>query len=660
MTGAVIYDLETYPNCFLAGVVDLHSNTRFMFELSDRRDDRNEMVNFLHQAMYHGAEMIGFNNLNFDYPIIHDILRSPATASYQTTYEKAMSIINSSNRWAHQIWANNRFIPQIDLYRLNHFDNFAKNTSLKALQFVMRAESVEDLPIPPGTILTSEQIEIVREYCDHDLDETKRFARVCQPDIDFRRTLQPTLGPEAINWADVKIGSEYFINTLGKRACYYYDENNKRQIIQTQRSSINCADIVFPYISFELPQCQNLLQQVKETTITTTRSGIKTAVDIDGFQFDFGTGGIHGSRANQIFHSDDDHVIIDADVTSLYPSIAIVNKLYPEHLGHAFVTQYALLREQRKLHAKGTPENATLKLALNGTYGNSNSDWSPFKDPQFTMAITINGQLLLLMLAESLTRIEGVKLIQINTDGVTFLCPRGKRDEAMKVCANWEKLTALDLEYVDYKSFFCRDVNNYLAVGTDDKVKAKGAYWFPKTAKEYSGWWHRNYSAQIVQRAVESELLGLETVESFIKGWKDPFDFMLRGKCPRSSKLIHNGQEQQRITRFFASVKGDELYKESPPVAGAEPGDYKRKSKIEDALYFSVLREIEPGVWDERIHTKNKSVYEDRRIKVHERCCICNDVEDFDWTNLDYDYYISEARKLIDCLEPAEVDDTSF
>ena len=48
---------------------------------------------------------------------------------------------------------------------------------------------------------------------------------------------------------------------------------------------------------------------------------------------------------------------------------------------------------QRKSFAKGTAENAMLKLALNSVYGDSNNKYSVFYDPKYTMNITINGQL---------------------------------------------------------------------------------------------------------------------------------------------------------------------------------------------------------------------------------------------------------------------------
>jgi len=92
-------------------------------------------------------------------------------------------------------------------------------------------------------------------------------------------------------------------------------------------------------------------------------------VIVDGLQYDYGTGGIHASIESEAVFSDDEKIIVDQDVASYYPNLAIKNTLYPEHLGEHFCAIYEEVYNQRKQYAKGTPENAMMKLALNGVYG---------------------------------------------------------------------------------------------------------------------------------------------------------------------------------------------------------------------------------------------------------------------------------------------------
>lgn len=150
---------------------------------------------------------------------------------------------------------------------------------------------------------------------------------------------------------------------------------------------------------------------------------------------------------------------------SYYPNLAIQNRFYPEHLGEEFCDIYYqvyITRAQAKTKAKKEKDlvaiaiNAGLKLGLNGTYGKSNDIYSFFYDPLYTLKTTINGQLLLCMLAEELSDIS--EIIQVNTDGVTIKIRKELEDNVYKICKDWEKLTNLELEYAYYDKMVIRDV----------------------------------------------------------------------------------------------------------------------------------------------------------------------------------------------------------
>ena len=463
------------------------------------------------------------------------------------------------------------------------------------------------------------------------------------------------------------------IRALGDEVCYERKPGRRRAPRQTIRSGIVVRDLIFPYIEFKRPECVQVLSRFQNSKILAAKPGALSEISctLDGFRFDFGVGGIHGSLSKKIVRADDDHVIIDADVTSLYPSIAIENGLYPEHLGKRFVTVYGGLREARAKYAKGTAENAALKLALNATYGNSNNAWSPMYDPRYTMAITINGQLLLLMLAERLLEDAGVSLIQINTDGLTARVHKDSQQRFADVCAEWERLTRLNLEYKLYDMIAVRDVNNYLARDIAGNIKRKGAYDYPTpeepigTAPSGPRAWHGDQSAMVIQMAAEANILDGCNVADFIDSHDNKFDFMLRAKCPRASQLVFDpeflAEPLQRITRYYAATHdavSAAIVKRSPPVEGATPGHYKRKNSIGDDEWFAGLRDApteqydggERPAWNEDIHTKNKSTYDDRETCIHPRAAIANKADAFRWEWLDREWYVGEARKLVECF----------
>lgn len=617
----IVYDIETYPNCFTFAAERVDDGARWFYEISTRRHQLDELLSFLRSVQSCGIKMVGYNNIGFDYPVIHDIMLGKA-ATVDAIYTKAMSIINSFGSFQHLVWEDDVLIPQVDLFKIWHFDNKAKMTSLKMLEFNMRRSNIEDLPYPPGTLLTSPQMDVLGTYNQHDVSETKAFLHESKAMIDFRNELTLKYGKDFTNHNDTKIGKDYFIMELEKAlpgSCFTVGPSGKKIKRQTIRSEIKLSEAVFPYITFDTPEFSRILDWFKAQTITETK-GVFTDVStsFNGLEHVFGLGGIHASVDSQTIESDDTHVIIDLDVASYYPNLAIANKVYPAHLSEKFCDIYKDVYEQRKTHPKGTPENAMLKLALNGVYGDSNNQYSPFYDPLYTMTITINGQLLLCKLAEMMTRgVVDLEIIQLNTDGITVRIPRHQREEVMSIAKVWEDWTQLELEAADYSRMFIRDVNNYIAEYTDGKLKRKGAY-------EYDLEWHQNHSSLVIPKAAEAFLVHGTPVEQFIRGHTDIFDFMLRTKVPRSSRLVlHKGgldAPLQNITRFYvtdasAFMWGGSLVKIMPPLKKNGPDAPDRRIGI------CVGWEVHP----------------------------CNDIMDA-VAPINYDYYIQETLKLTEVL----------
>jgi hypothetical protein len=634
-SGDWVYDIETYPNIFCVGFQHAHTGDRHYFEISPRRNDREAFKDFVHSLFMNNCRMVGFNNYGFDYPVIHSIIHNNPDI-----YDKAMVIIKG-RPFDHIIWDNKQIVPQVDLFKIHHFDNHARSTSLKMLEFNMRMNNIEDLPFPVGIDLDDNQKDVLVTYMWHDIQATVDFYHKSVDLIRFREQLTRQYGKNFLNHNDTKIGKDYFIMKLeeAEPGCCFKYVDNKRVIQQTPRDSINLGDVILPYVSFNHPEFKRIHNWFKNKTITETKGSIKDlSCSIDGFQYDFGTGGIHGSVESQIVHSDDKYIIEDWDVASYYPNLAIVNKLHPEHLGENFCTVYKDMYEQRKTYAKGTPENAMLKLALNGTYGDSNSEYSPFYDPKFTMSITVNGQLLLCMLSEALFHID-VQMIQINTDGLTIRYPRTLQKWVHSVCKWWENLTGLELESAEYSRMFIRDVNNYIAEYVGGDLKHKGAY-------DYKPGWHQNHSQLIVPMAAEAALVRGEDVAEFIYNHENVMDFMLRTKVPRDSRLEWGGTVVPNIVRYYVSTDGDILEKVMP--AKGPEGSYKRANGLTDDFYETILAEVGDD-WDERIHTKNKSKYETRRTGYHTgyTVMLCNNLQGHTFADINYDYYIKEAQKLV-------------
>lgn len=719
------YDIEVYPNIFTLATTHICSGTQYYFEISPWKNDTELLEKFLYWMHDAKQEHVGFNNQGYDWPVLNFVFNMiPGGVTNAMIYEKSKAVLNADDetKWDHIIPTWEQWIPQHDLYKINHFDNKAKRTGLKMIEFNMGMNNIKDLPYKPGTVLDQTQGYWLGMYNLHDDDATAQFAYECRDAIKLRYDFGEKYGLDIRNDSDSSIGTKYFKKKF--KECGLPTKGG------TYRTNgINLGEVIFPYVSFERPEFQAVVNFLHRTTIYKTKEalndhvvgfelaqymnrnclrvrnlpenvyeyyGVKkpkpdsqnnwssrlkvfpdnfdlklyedyiTAdhlhVIVDGFQFDFGTGGIHGSISSTIVRTDENGVIIDVDVASYYPNIGIKNGIYPAHLGAEFGPIYLSVYEERQAHPKHKFKsiNKALKLALNSVYGNSNSEYSMFYDPRYTMQTTINGQLMLCMLAEHLLKVPGLSLIQINTDGVTFKTPECYRDHTMALCRWWEQLTKLELEDVDYKAMYIRDVNNYIAEKLKDgELKCKGAYEYELAE---NGLWNKNFSALVVSKAAEAALVRGENIEDFIRGHKNKLDFCLRTKVRRSDQLVieyddgRPRQELQRITRYYAANEGGRFYKIMPPTPAQvekwKHGDHYQHKNSGKYEVKNAGQKPSSGMFELVPPEKRAPNPPDRRtgIDVEYVVAECNNIDDFDWDNLNFDYYINEAKKLVEPL----------
>ena len=709
-----VYDIETYPNFFSMAVTNAKTLECYYFELSPWYNNLQELSTFLYYLNDKRAEMVGFNNQGFDWPVLDYIFRMiPSGVNNMDIYNKVRSIFDTDfdDRFKHVIWGNQQYIKQIDLFKINHYDNFSKATSLKMLENNMGMENIQELPIAPNTNIPADQRNNMYLYNWHDVAATLLFLAYNIGQINLRNELGVKYSHDFTNASDAKIGSDIVKIEL-KKAGLPVDK-------KTFRDEIKFSECIFDYVTFERPEFNEIKNWLMNTTITKTkealnnidvpwslvrymnpddvivrnldpiilksmrsRKGMKIKLSavpigeplhdcvfiaehlhvvVDGFQFDFGTGGIHGSISSAVVKTTATHKLIDVDAKSYYPNIGTKNKLYPQHLGEPYCDVVDDLYILRGCYSKKKFPmiNKAIKLALNAGYGNSNSSYSFLYDPKYTMSITLNGQLMLCMLSEHLMKVPGLTMVQINTDGVTYNCPNEYVEHTMALCRWWEAVTNLELEDVEYQAMYIRDVNNYIAVTKDGERKYKGAYEY-NLDRPGDEQWHKNFSMRIVGMAAEVALCDGINVDDFIKS-KFGHDenrelFCLRSKVDRNSlcKIIYNGVEhdQQRITRYYAALDGGELIKIMPPTDIQRDAWNLGDHYMHEVTGAYVVKQngVKPpsGKYKPVPQCMKQNVPQ-RRERIESTCSVqpCNVLSEFDWVNLDIQYYINEANKLV-------------
>ena len=716
-----IWDIETYPNICSFTFMKADGSKEFVFEISSRNYELNELLEFCRISKKNKYRWVGFNSLGFDYPVVHWILKKAIDAKSSgkklritpnQIYKYAMKVINSRREGEYGITVRDSdiLVKQLDLFKMCHYDNKAKLTSLKLLEFNMRLKNLEDLPFTVGSSLTNDEMGTLIEYNKWDVFATKEFYHHCYDAIDFREFLTDKYNFDCTNLNDGKVGSKFFMKKIEEIVPNAFHENvGGREVLKkTPRDFVVINDCIFDYVRFKGSALRSLKLWFSQQVITETKGVFKNIeenrlndlakhcemvvkkvkfqskpsdfeilefkkqhplgwieevelkatelikdsngdpikeeyiceksgklklrnkkrfkkshygcyniaktlnVVIGDFRIDFGVGGLHGSKSGH-FKESNDFVICDLDVKSYYPNLAISNRVYPEHLNEVFCDAYEEFYIERTKIPKTNPVNKAYKDGLNIVYGDSNSEFSAFYDPKYTMTITVNGQLSLCMLIERLVNSCNINMIQANTDGFTFMIHKDELLSMKENVSRWEKLTGLEMEDVYYREMFIRDVNNYIGVYTDGKIKSKGAYEYKPLRNMELTHMHKNHSALVVPMAVESELLNGVSVSDFIRNHKNEYDFMLRAKVPRSCRLvlIKDGIEipQQNVCRYYPSTSGGELVKIMPPLEGKD---------------------------------------EDRYMAVEAEYLVnpCNNMDDFNW-DINYDYYINEAEKLL-------------
>ena len=620
-----VMDYETLSNCFIAVFEDVKSEHTETFICHKSQNDILEFITFLERNITLGEWHVSFNGLAFDSQITEYILQDKEQLLEQDgdtiakfIYQKAQETIENSNNGEFAKFSpKNLSIRQIDVFKLNHWDNPAKRSSLKWIQYTMDWHNIMDMPIHHATEVDSSQIPEIVIYCKNDVKSTKQIMMLSKSNIDLRGTLTEEYGIDLYSASEPRIAKDLFLHFLSNATgIKKYDLRQMR----TSRDQIVFKDIILPYISFETATFQNLLKKFQDVVLYPgqTKGGFKYSTQYKGIKTDYGLGGIHGARTSKVYNSDEDMIIMSSDVVSFYPNLAIRNKWAPAHLPkEEFCDQYEWFFEERKKIPKKDPKNYVYKIVLNSTYGLSNDENSFLYDPQFTMKITINGQLSLTMLYEMICEgIPGALPLMQNTDGLETMIPREYVDKYMEICARWEEITSLQLEHDKYSKIVLGDVNNYIAISEEGKSKCKGRFEYDNLAL------HKNKSFLIIPKALYAYFVHGIKPEKFIKENLNIFDFCggvkIKGNWMFTEKKIENGEysetKLQETIRYYISNKGSKIIK-------TNRGD---KREIQ----------VEAGKW-----------LQSTMINYEEK--------PFEKYDINYDYYLEKVKKEIESLEPS-------
>lgn len=456
-----VFDTECYNDYFLVMFKDIANDKVAYFEKYEGKDLDYRFINaFLNNRV------VGFNSKSYDIPILSYAMTG---ASCSDLKKLSDDIILNGLKW----WEAGD-LHGFKLLKTDHIDliNVAiGQAGLKTYGGRLHSNKLQDLPFDPDLKIDDNMRDVLRTYCENDLQLTQDLFNHLLPALRLRVAMGKKYDLDLRSKSDAQIAEAVIAKEIEMRTgskCPVSNVNNKP------------FKYVAPdFISFKNEQLNDLLKEVTTCDFVVEDGKLnlpeeleKRIITIGKQQYKMGIGGLH-SMEKSVMHKTEECKLYDRDVTSYYPSIILNCNLFPKHLGEVFLDVYRDLFN-RRVQAKRDRDQLvsdTYKIVLNGSYGKFGNKYSKLYSPHLLIQTTITGQLSLLMLIEMIEESEN-EVLSANTDGVLI---KSVDDEMYsKVIKTWEDITGFNTEEVEYKAVYHRDVNNYIAVG--DYVKTKGEY----------------------------------------------------------------------------------------------------------------------------------------------------------------------------------------
>lgn len=556
-----VYDIEIFPNCFHCTLVNTETEELKFYECSCRKNNLSEMIDLF---LTKGLMFCGYNNIHYDNPIINFIIkyktaidRSSRDDICRNLFTLSQIIVSDEDKekWKEYKYAN--YFETLDLLTMLFSQKL--RCGLKEMQVTMQYPNVQEYDGDFNQPILERDIDEMIKYNINDVKSTECLLNKCKKDIELRLNIEQEYDISALNSDGVNLGMEIL------KTKYLEKTNKTWSDIKDLRSpcdTIDLNEIILPFIKYESPILQDILNEMKQQKVSATRDGYNKHFLFDNVEYSIGVGGIHSINKPSIFIAKEDEVISDVDVASLYPSLIIEYGFYPPHLGKEFLEVYKQIKDERieAKHNGNKLKNLTLKLSINGLSGNLQSPYSWCYSPKTVMRIRINGQLMLLMLAERLVSI-GCRIIQANTDGLFVLRKKKDENKFKEACKWWENLTKLELEEDRFERFYQYAINDYIGVlegyskTKDEKLlKKKGLFIDTVTLG-------KGMQPTIIPKAISNYLVNDVPVKETIECCRDINNFLTYTKVNKKFNVEYKDKIIQRINRYYISTKGCYLYR---------------------------------------------------------------------------------------------------
>lgn len=514
------YDYECFLKDWLVVIINPVEKTETVIV-----NDPDKLKEYYEQ---HKNEIwIGYNSRQYDQYIMKGIL-----CGFDPKKVSDHIIVKGLGGWS--------FSPLFQRIQLYNYDVMVGFHGLKTLEGFMGNNIKEtSVPFDIDRKLTTREIQETIKYCRHDVEQTIEVWIQNQSDFNAQMGLIKMFNLPLKYISKTKVQLSAIV--LGARKRPHDDE----------------FDISIPD-TLQVDKYSHIVDWYRNPVNRDYEK--KLEIDVAGVPHLFAWGGLHGAIPK---YTGVGHYLM-MDVASLYPSLMIEYDYQSRNIEDP--NKYREIRDMRlKYKHEKNPLQAPLKIVLNGTYGAMKDKNNNLYDPRQANNVCIAGQLLLLDLIEHLE--PHCQIIQSNTDGILIKLNSIDDYELIDDIAwEWEQRTRLELEFDQYHKVYQKDVNNYVLVDYDGKMKSKGAY-----VKKLSS---LDYDLPIINKAMVEYMVNDVPPEETINKCDDLQMFQKIVKI--SSKYWsgqHNGQYlTDKTFRVFASNRDSDgtIYKLKTPSSNPE------------------------------------------------------------------------------------------
>jgi len=345
MKKIIIIDTEIYSNYFLFAAKCIATGKVVHLEMYEGKElDRVK----LHNIMLKNTT-ISFNGNKFDMPIIVAALKGWDNIKIKALCD---SIIGS-NSPAYRTYKENNLITPRNFDHIDLIEVAPGQASLKIYGGRLNSKRLQDLPIDPSALVTSEQHSNLRNYCENDLATTEELYSELLPQLTLRVSMSDQYGLDLRSKSDAQIAEAVISNELEKITG---NKPTRPTMLEDAKFFYQNPEIV----SFQSPQLKNILKRVLREPFELGINGSlilpewlkKEDIRINGRKYQMGIGGLHSCEKSQYIAEKEGWFISELDALGYYPSIILQQQLAPKSMGRPFLKIYKDIVTKRNFAKK--------------------------------------------------------------------------------------------------------------------------------------------------------------------------------------------------------------------------------------------------------------------------------------------------------------------